>query len=86
MTKLTDWLDIDSSQISRVRYNPTDTDTKNGVTFHSPSLEVVFRTGKRYKFKDVPEHKVQDMVHASSSGEWFMKEIRGCFDSERMGD
>lgn len=76
-----DWIKIDSTHIAKVKYDPIDRDEKNGVSFLSPSLHVEFKTGKKYKFKDIPQHKVESLVHHTSPGSYFGDHIRGHHDA-----
>jgi hypothetical protein len=75
---------IDSSLIKKAKYVADSKDERNGVVYVSPELHVEYASGKVYKFKDVPSSKVERMIHSSSSGEYFMKEIRGEYDSEEV--
>ena len=79
-----DWLRIESAVISKVKYVPDAKAEKNGVVYISPELHIEYASGKVYKFKDVPRNKVEKMMHHSSSGSYFLKEIRGEYDSEEV--
>ncbi len=79
-----DWLKIDSALIKKVKYVPDAKAERNGVVYVSPELHIEYASGKVYKFKDVPSNKVEKMMHSSSSGSYFMKEIRGDHDSEEV--
>lgn len=70
-----DWLILESSQIRKVKFVANPHDKRGDVL-------VEFGTGKAYRFKDVPAHKVEHMVHSSSPGEYFRGNIRGEYDSE----
>jgi hypothetical protein len=80
----TEWTPVDSSHVVRMKYDPHDTDTKNGVQFVSPSLHVEFATGKQYKFKDVNAFKAESLFHHPSPGKYFGEAIRGWHDSEEI--
>ena len=54
-----------SSVIRTYRYDPVD-----------HHLDVVFVSGRRYRYYDVPEHTYQDMRHAFSKGEFFNANVR----------
>lgn len=71
-----DWTKIDSSRIRRAKFVPNQHDARG-------DLIVEFNEGKIHRFKDVPAHKVECMVHNSSPGDYFHKEIRGDYKSVR---
>lgn len=71
------WTQISSDKISKVKYLPNEHDLRGDML-------VEFRTGKVYKFSDVPQHKVERMVHASSPGTYFAENIRGEHKSEAL--
>lgn len=79
-----DWLKIDSAVIHKVKYVPDAKAEKNGIVYISPELHIEYPSGKVYKFKDVPRIKVERMMHSSSSGSYFLKEIRGEYDAEEV--
>ncbi len=43
-------------------------------------MDVVFVSGKRYRYHDVPEETYQSMKRAFSKGEFFNEHIRDRFD------
>lgn len=47
-------------------------------------LRVTFVSGRRYAYKDVPQHVAQEMKLAFSKGEYFNAKIRDHFDFERL--
>ena len=47
-------------------------------------LDIVFVTGKRYSYHDVPPEKVADMRAAFSKGSYFNREIRDQFRHTRL--
>ncbi len=58
----------DSKVIDRVYYDP-QTDT----------LDAVFSSGKRYRYREVPPKVFAEFVLAKSMGAFFNKEIRNTF-------
>lgn len=73
-----DWLNMeDSSRMRRVKYEPNKFDARG-------DLLVEFNEGKVYRYKDVPMHKVERMVHNSSPGTYFHGYIRGEHAAERV--
>ena len=54
-----------SSVIRSYRYDPTDR-----------HLDLVFVSGKHYRYHDVPEETYRDMRQAISTGEFFNANIR----------
>lgn len=71
-----DWHPVESSHINRVKFEPNKHDDRG-------DLLVEFNEGKIFRYKDVPKHKVENMVHHSSSGSYFRGNIRGEHPSER---
>ena len=49
-------------------------------------LEIVFPSGRRYVYRDVPEETYDAMKAASSKGEFFNLHIRDHFTFERNGE
>ena len=43
-------------------------------------MDVVFVSGKRYRYHDVPEETYQSMKRAFSKGEFFNEHVRDRFD------
>ena len=56
-----------------VRYDETSRD-----------LEVIFRTGEKYRYKKVPPFEYEGLVRAKSQGQYMHKRILGRFDFEHM--
>ncbi len=65
-----DWTPLDSSKIKQVKFIPNRHDMRGDVL-------VEFNEGKVYRYRDVPAHKVERLVHSSSPGEYFHGHIRG---------
>ena len=74
-----DWTKIGSSRIRRAKYVPNKHDLRG-------NLVVEFNEGKVYTFKDVPQNKVEKMIHHSSPGCYFNSDIRGHHDAERTDE
>lgn len=66
----TDWLKLESTKIKEVKFLPNVHDDRGDVL-------VRFSEDKIYRYKDVPSHKVEAMVHSSSPGSYFHANIRG---------
>ncbi len=62
-----------SSVIRTYRYDPVD-----------HRLDVVFVSGRRYRYHDVPEHLYDEMRRAFSKGEFFNSNIREHFRYTRV--
>ncbi len=74
-----EWTKLDSSRVRRAKYEPNPHDLRG-------DLLVEFNEGRRYRFKDVPQHKVESMVHNTSPGTYFHSYIRGEHDAERIDE
>lgn len=62
-----------SSNLASVAY---DEDTQ--------TLEVEFVNGGTYDYFDVPERVVQELMSASSHGEYFVRNVRGVYRYARV--
>jgi hypothetical protein len=49
-------------------------------------LSIIFQSGRRYAYKDVPETAYQEMKAAFSKGEFFNTRIRDHFQFVRYGN
>ena len=65
---------VKSQMILGVRYN------KN--TFE---LDIVFRTGDKYRYKNVPKFVYDGLINAESHGQYMHKRILGRYEYERLG-
>jgi hypothetical protein len=70
-----DGFTMPSSVIRSFRYLPRD-----------HQLEIVFVTGRRYRYLEVPEHIHTAMRQAFSKGEYFNRVIRDHFAFVRLED
>ena len=59
---------VESSNIASIGY-----DAGTGT------LEMEFHNGKIYQYFDVPEHVYQDIMSASTHGQFFHQNIRGIY-------
>jgi hypothetical protein len=64
---------VNSSMLSRVRYDP-----KNGF------LDVVFRTGEKYRYKDVPPDEYNGLMTAESHGKYMQMHIIDRYEVVRL--
>ena len=55
-----------------------------GYDRKSRSLQVIFRTGGAYRYKNVPSHKYDELMSAESIGQYMHKHIIGRYDYERL--
>jgi hypothetical protein len=67
------FIPVDSAMILGVRYNEKSRD-----------LEVIFRTGEKYRYKNVPPFEYEGLMNAKSQGQYMHKRILGRFDYEHM--
>lgn len=63
-----DRLPVVSSNIAEIGYDDA-----------SATLEVMFSDGRVYQYFDVPQATYEQLMHASSVGQFFNKEIRGIY-------
>lgn len=64
---------VDSRMILGVRYNQT-----------TYNLDVVFRTGDKYRYKNVPLFVYEELMKAASIGQYMHKKVLGRFKYERL--
>lgn len=55
-----------------------------GYDRRSRILQVVFRTGGTYRYKDVPANKYDELMSAESIGQYMHKNIIGRYEYERV--
>lgn len=68
-----DFTPVDSRMILGVRYNDK-----------SYELDIVFRTGDKYRYKNVPQFVYEGLMKAESLGQYMHKKIFGRFKYERL--
>ena len=64
---------VESEMLNLVGYDPS-----------SRVLEVVFNTGDKYRYKEVPASEYEGLMSAESIGQYMHKNIIGRYDYERM--
>lgn len=67
------FISLDSDMVLGVRY---DADTH--------SMDVVFRTGDKYRYKRVPQEEYEGLLEADSHGQYMHKNILGHYEYERF--
>ena len=68
-----DWISLESSNLSRVRYD------ENSIT-----MEMEFQGGNVYQYFDVPKSIYDELLGASSKGKFFHSQIKGHFRYARV--
>lgn len=48
------------------------------------TLEVEFRRGTVYRYRDVPRAVFDGLLQAESAGQYFQRYVRNCFSFERL--
>ena len=64
---------LDSEMLVAVRYNEA-----------ARHLDVIFRTGDKYRYKGVPPLEYQGLIGAKSHGQYMHKRILNRYDYERL--
>lgn len=64
---------VNSSMLRRVRYDP-----------QNRFLDVVFRTGEKYRYKDVPPAEYDGLITAKSHGKYMQTHIIDRYEVERL--
>ena len=64
---------------------PVKSTTLAALAYHGSlwQLELEFRNGSVYLYSAVPEHTYQELLQASSKGQYFNRNIRGRFPTTR---
>jgi hypothetical protein len=50
----------------------------------SQNLEIIFRTGEAYRYKNVPLSEYDGLMNAESQGQYMHKNILGRYEFERL--
>jgi len=64
---------VNSSMLRRVRYDP-----------ENRFLDVVFRTGEKYRYKDVPPDEYNGLMNAESHGKYMQRHVIDRYDVVRL--
>ena len=67
------FIPVESGMILGVRYDDKTQD-----------MDVVFRTGEKYRYKNVPRPEYEGLLEAESHGKYMRKNILGHYEFERM--
>ena len=67
------WRPVNSSMLRRVRYDPK-----------SKFLDVVFRTGEAYRYKDLPLDEYNKLMKAESHGRYMQMHIIDHYETIRL--
>ena len=66
---------VSSSMLRKVRYDPK-----------SRFLDVVFRTGETYRYKDIPPGEYDGLMKAESHGKYMQRHIIDHYETVRLAD
>lgn len=72
-----DWQNVDSSTISKMKFVQNPNDDRGDI-------HVEFKSGKVYKYKDVPAVHAEGMFHASSPGGYLKNNIQTNHKAEKV--
>lgn len=67
------FISVNSRMILGVRYNEV-----------TREMDIVFRTGEKYRYKKVPRSILDGLLSADSAGQFMHKKILGHYDYERL--
>lgn len=58
-----------------------------GVRYNEPTfeLDIFFRTGEKYRYKNVPKFVYEELMKAESHGHYMHKKVLGRYEYERLG-
>ena len=69
-----------------MRLRPLDSEMLIAAGYDPESriLQVVYRTGGTYRYKNVPSYRYDELMSAESIGQYMHKHIIGHYDYERI--
>ena len=69
-----------------MRLRPVDSEMliAAGYDRKSRMLQVIFRTGESYRYKEVPSSEYDSLMTAESKGQYMHRHIIGHYDYERV--
>jgi len=69
-----------------MKFTPVESSMVLGVRYDEAlfELEIIFRTGEKYRYKNVPLFVYEELMNAKSQGQYMRKHILNRFDFERM--
>ena len=67
------FIPVESSMILGVRYDEA-----------SQHLEIIFRTGEKYRYKNLPPSEYDGLMNAESQGRYMHQKILGRYEYERF--
>lgn len=63
---------------------PVESDALSSVGYEDETLEIEFSSGNVYRYYDVPEDVYEELMRATSHGEFFSGQIRDRFRYTRV--
>lgn len=72
-----EWTPVESSTVHKMKFEKNQHDDRGDI-------HVEFKSGKIYKYKDVPGHHAEKMFHSSSPGNYHRNNIVGNFEAEKV--
>lgn len=73
---------LSPTQKTKLRIAKLESSMIRGAGRSKEGTTIEFNSGRRYRFKNVPEHVYQGLLNASSHGQYFNQHIRGKYDYE----
>jgi KTSC domain len=69
-----------------MEFTPVKSEMILGVRYNKKtySMDVVFRTGDKYRYKNVPQFVYEELMKAESHGQYMHKKVLGRFKYERL--
>jgi hypothetical protein len=69
-----------------MKFMPVESAMVLGVRYDEArfELEVIFRTGEKYRYQNVPLFVYEGLMNAESQGQYMRKHIMGRYDFERV--
>ena len=69
-----------------MKFEPVKSSMILGVNYNQAlfELEVIFRTGEKYRYKNVPLFVFEGLMNAESQGQYMRKHVFNRYDFERL--
>ena len=69
-----------------MKFEPAKSSMILGVRYDEArfELEVIFRTGEKYRYKNVPQFVYEGLMNAESQGQYMRKYILNRYEHERL--
>ena len=71
---MADWQSVNSTNLSQIKYDEL-----------THTMDVKFKNGAQYRYKDVPQEEFDGLMSADSPGGYLRSQIIGVYRHDRIG-